>query len=411
MTLPPVTRSPNERAAAFLPRYAGALRAAMAALIVAALLALAWVLHATPGRGAPAALSLLLGLALGIVFERGRFCFFCIVRDGIERRNTGPSYAILAALAAGSISYALVLGVFLPSPFVGRLPAEAHIGPVSWVVVVAGLAFGLGMALSGACISGHLYRLGEGSTRAPFALVGATAGMGLGLLSWNPLYRLAIAEAPVLWLPAWLGYGGALALQLALLAGLALLLLRGAPEIPARAAARPTLASVRQTLLQERWPPLVTGALVGLIGAVAYLRVEPLGVTSQLGSLARTALDGAGLLPARLYGLDTLAGCATQVVRTITNNGLLIGGLVLGSLAAALVSERFSLTRPTWRGASSALVGGVLQGWGALLALGCTVGTLLSGISAFAVAGWVFAAAMLGGVWLGIRLHLHTWGE
>jgi uncharacterized membrane protein YedE/YeeE len=39
------------------------------------------------------------------------------------------------------------------------------------------------------------------------------------------------------------------------------------------------------------------------------------------------------------------------------------------------------------------------------------VGTLLSGISAFAVAGWVFAAAMLGGVWLGIRLHLHTWGE
>ncbi len=411
MTLPPVTRRPSARAASLLPRYAGALRAAAALAILAALLALAWALHATPGRGAPAALSLLLGTALGIVFERGRFCFFCILRDGIEHGNSGPTYAILAALATGSIGYALVLGIFLPSPFVGRLPAEAHIGPVSWVLALAGLAFGLGMALSGACISGHLYRLGEGSTRAPFALLGATIGLGMGLLSWNPLYRLAIADAPVLWLPAWLGYGGALALQLALLAGLALLLLRGLPEIPARSAARPSLATVSAALLRERWPPLTTGALVGIIGAVAYLRVEPLGVTSQLGSLARTTLDGLGLLPARLYGLDTLAGCATRVVHTITSNGLLIGGLVLGSFAAALASERFSLSRPTWRGAGSAFLGGVLQGWGALLALGCTVGTLLSGISAFAVAGWVFAAAMLGGVWLGIRLRLHAWGE
>jgi hypothetical protein len=68
MNLPPVTRSSSDRAAAFVPRRAGALRAA-AALILVALLALAWRLHATPGRGAPAALSLLLGLALGIVFE------------------------------------------------------------------------------------------------------------------------------------------------------------------------------------------------------------------------------------------------------------------------------------------------------------------------------------------------------
>jgi hypothetical protein len=42
-----------------------------------------------------------------------------------------------------------------------------------------------------------------------------------------------------------------------------------------------------------------------------------------------------------------------------------------------------------------------------MLALGCTVGTLLSGISAFAVSGWVFGGAVFAGVWLGIRLGLH----
>lgn len=42
-----------------------------------------------------------------------------------------------------------------------------------------------------------------------------------------------------------------------------------------------------------------------------------------------------------------------------------------------------------------------------MLALGCTVGTLLSGISAFAISGWVFAFAVFAGVWLGIKLRLH----
>ncbi|NCC31435.1 MAG: YeeE/YedE family protein, partial [Chloroflexia bacterium] len=264
-----------------------------------------------------------------------------------------------------------------------------------------------GMSLSGACVSGHLYRLGEGSTRAPVALLGVLAGFGLGFLSWNQLYLTTIAEAPVLWLPAQLGYGGALFLQLVLLGGIAFFLLRNLPALPPRPAQRLDPAGVWAALFHQRWPALVTGATVGLLGTVAYMRIEPLGVTSQLGSLARTGMDQVGLLPTTLFGLDRLAGCATQVVQTITANGLLISGLVLGSLTAALLANRFQTDRLTMRGAGSALVGGILQGWGAMVALGCTVGTLLSGISAFAVSGWVFGLTMLAGVWLGIRSSLH----
>jgi len=383
----------------------------VAVAIIVLLVLLATLLQQTPGRGAPAALSLVLGAALGIVFERGRFCYFCMLRDGIEYRNSAPIYAILAALAVGSIGYTIVLGAFLPNPVPGRLPAEAHIGPVSWVLILAGLLFGLGMALSGACISGHLFRIAQGSTRAPVALLGSVVGFGLGLLSWNPLYTLAIADAPVVWLPTWLGYGGSLALQLAILGAIGLALLPGLPELPAQPPRRLSLKSISQTLLSQRWPPLITGALVGIISVVAYLRVEPLGVTSQLGSMARTLLDSVGLMPNQLYGLDDLAGCATAVVRTITNNGLLVGGLVLGAFAAALAANSVKPDRPTPRGVVSALLGGILQGWSALIALGCTVGTLLSGITAFALSGWVFAIAVVGGVWLGIRLKLHTWGS
>jgi len=376
-------------------------------LVIAGLLTTAAWLHNTPGYGAAASFSLLTGLALGFVFERGRFCFFCIFRDFIEDRNSGPLYAVLAALAVGGIGYAVVFGAFLPNPSAGRLPPEAHIGPVSWALALAGFAFGIGMALSGACISGHLYRLGEGYSRAPLALLGALAGFGLGFYTWNSLYLAAIAGAPTWWLPAWLGYGGALAVHLLALGVLAVVLLRFVPLQPTRTEQRIDLRSIHHSLFGDRWNPLVTGALVGVVGVFAYLRVEPLGVTAQLGSISRTLLNDAGLLPPRLNGLDTLAGCATQVVQAITDNGWLIGGFVLASLAAALLANRFELSKLTPGNSVTALLGGVLMGWGGMTALGCTVGTLLSGISAFALSGWVFAVAVFVGVIVSVKTGLH----
>jgi hypothetical protein len=368
----------------------------------------AQVLENTPERGPASAFSLLIGLLLGIVFQRGRFCFYCITRDFIQERNSGPMFAILVALAVGGVGYAVIFGAFLPNPISDRLPPDAHIGPVSWVGAGAGLAFGLGMTLSGACISGHLYRLGEGYLRAPFALVGSLIGFGLGFFTWQTLYIDTLSEAPVSWLPTQLGYGGALILHLALLGGLGLLFLRRLPPIPDRPGGKLTLRYLRELIFRERWNPLVTGTLVGLIGIAAYFRVEPLGVTAQIGSISRTLGQNAGLLADRLPGLDTFAGCATQVIHTITNNGFLVVALVLGAFAAALLSGNFKLSRLTFQNSLTAILGGILMGWGAMTALGCTVGTLLSGISAFAVSGWVFGAAAFGGVWLGLKLNLHT---
>lgn len=361
-----------------------------------------FVLLIAAGQDARASFSLLTGAALGILFQRGRFCFFCILRDFIEFRNSGPLYAILAALTVGGIGYVVVFGAFLPNAMSGRLPPDAHIGPVSWVLVAAGLAFGMGMALSGACISGHLYRLGEGYARAPIALFGSLIGFGLGFFTWQPLYLGTIRAAPVAWLPATFGYGGALIIHLAMLTLLGVWLFRYIPETPEQPAAKWTRARVYELIFGQRWNPLVTGALVGIVGVFAYFRVEPLGVTSQLGSLSRTVLNNAGLLADRLNGLDTFAGCATVVVQTISENGWLIGGLVLGSFG---VANHFQVTTLTFKNSLTALVGGVLMGWAAMIALGCTVGTLLSGISAFALSGWVFGAAVFGGVWLGLRLN------
>lgn len=392
-------------------------RTTIAVVIALALIGTAFWLDAIRGQGvggSAASFSLLAGAGLGILFERGRFCFFCIFRDAFEERNTRGVFSILVAIAVGTLGYALIYSIRLPDPTAGSLPSGAHIGPVSPVLVIAGLVFGLGIVISGGCIAGHLYRLGEGSLRALPALAGAVLGFGLGFLTWNPLYRLFLEGAPAPWLPAGGGYGVAVAFQLAVLVGIGVWLLRWNPGVAAREA-RPARridgAEIRRAVFERRWPALATGAGVGIIGVAAFLRDQPLGVTSQLSGLSRTGMDSAGLLPHTLHGLDQrLAGCVALVVETITTNGWLILGIVLGSLAAALPGRRFSIERLTGRGAATALAGGVLLGWGAVLGLGCTVGVFLSGTQAMALSGWVFAAAVVVALWAGFRLRLHRLG-
>lgn len=386
------------------------LRVGLAFVVIIGLALLTYTLSYTSGRGAQAAYSLLTGVALGVLFQRGRFCFFCIMRDFIEFKNSAPMFSVLTALAVGSVGYVVVFSLLMPNSGSGRLPAGAHIGPVSWVLALAGFVFGLGMALSGACISGLLYRLGEGYTRAPIGLFGALIGFGLGFATWNDLYLSTISKAPVAWLPQTLGYGGALLVTLGALALVGAVLWRYLPELKPGDGGKLTAGKVYTQVFRKRWNPLLTGALVGVVGVFAYLRVEPLGVTSQIGSLSRTVLNDTGYLPQRLIGLDTFAGCATAVVQAITNNGLLIGGLVAGSFAVALLGGHFRLSQLTVINSITALLGGVLMGWGSMIALGCTVGVLLSGVSALALSGWVFFGTVFAGVFVGVKLRLNRWG-
>ena len=48
--------------------------------------------------------------------------------------------------------------------------------------------------------------------------------------------------------------------------------------------------------------------------------------------------------------------------------------------------------------------GGVLMGFGAMLGLGCTIGTFLSGVMAFSLHGWVFAGGLMAGAFLGVKI-------
>ena len=91
------------------------LRLVSAATVLAAVFVAAWLLAPLPEGGRNLSLSVLLGAAFGIVLQRSRFCFYCIARDFIDKRETSGMFAVLVALGVGTLGYHAVFGAFLPA--------------------------------------------------------------------------------------------------------------------------------------------------------------------------------------------------------------------------------------------------------------------------------------------------------
>ena len=345
-------------------------------------------------EGAALSLSLWLGIAFGAILQRSRFCFYCLSRDFIELKDAKGLLGIIVALIVGTIGYHLIFGAFLIEPITPRLPPNAHIAPISWVLILGSFSFGFGMAIAGSCISAQLYRLGEGLLSAIITFIGIIIGFILAFLSWNFLYLKAIQQAPLIWFPNYFGYTGSIILQISLLIISALLLFKFHKTQKEKVNT--------QQWWKIKWPTYVGGILIALIATIAFLRVTPLGVTAEIGSIARTSAEYFNILPIRLEGLDILRGCLTIIKETFwSNNGLFIFGLVLGSFALATFSGDFKIQIPKIKESIRSFVGGILMGFGSMIALGCTVGTLLSGIMAASLSGWIFLLFCGTGLYLG----------
>ena len=368
-------------------------------------------LHGHDDYGRTASWVFLLGLAFGWVMQRARFCFFCMLRDLFEGKDSRAALAMILALIVGVTAHTVLFTAWIRNPLAGHLPPRAFIGPVSWAVALGGFAFGAGMSMSGSCISAHLYRLGEGSLLAPISILGAFLGAMLGLKFWNPLYLRVLQDAPIVWLPSWKGYTVAWAIVAVALGLIAWGLLRWVPAPdPGQTRQRPTAMGILHAVFTRRWPAWVGGLIVGLLSTAALFRGQPLGVTAELNRLARVAGDALKFLPERLEGVDTFRGCRIMGDDpALSMNALFVIAIVVGGLIGAAGTGVISPSQPKLKAYPLALLGGILLGWGAYIALGCTIGTLLSGTHAGAAAGWIFAITMI----IGVRaaLPLRWWAE
>src|SRR5437763_16381636 len=153
-----------------------------------------------------------LGLGVGLVLQRGRLCFAGAFRDLYLMRNGVMMRAIIFGLALLAPVFALIESRAVPEPSFGAVAAGAHVVPLGLNLAVGGLLFGIGMVVAGGCVSGTLYRIGEGYLASWASLFGILLGLSLAAHTSNAWYAWTIQSAPIGWLPTTLGYGGAVVL-------------------------------------------------------------------------------------------------------------------------------------------------------------------------------------------------------
>jgi uncharacterized membrane protein YedE/YeeE len=360
----------------------------------------------------------LFGLAFGFVLQRSRFCFASAFRDLFLLGDARVMKGIIAGLVVATAGFAVLMARMVPEVGFGSLPPGANVLPLGVHTLLGGVLFGVGMVLAGGCTSGSLYRVGEGYVGSMVALLGIMLGLEFSSHTWNWWWQTHISAAPLVWLPESLGYLGGILLTLggllALFVGVSWWEFRTALLLPLKRDPTPMpsslgqqLRSLWQTIFVKGWPVMAGGIALGVLNAYLYTYRHPWGVVGGLGIWADKLAGTIGLEAGELMGRSSLAGCAFEPdsASALGHMPLLNLGVIAGAFIAASFASEFKLRVPRQpvRYVQS-LGGGVLMGYGAGLALGCTVGAFFSAIPSLALNGWVFGGTLAIGAYLGVKI-------
>jgi uncharacterized membrane protein YedE/YeeE len=329
---------------------------------------------------------LLIGLAYGVVGLLSGFCLMSSLRGWWTE---GDSRLIR--------SYALALGVaivatqLLSGGGIVDLTRSVYLQPSFSVplMFVGGLLFGYGMVLANGCGSRALVLLGRGNLRSFVVVIvlGIAAQMTLrGLIAPArvALMQASLTTPDVLSLPAWLAtFGGSATLARTLAASA----MAGALVIFAFA----------HGPFQRAWGQIAAGIAVGLLVTAGWFATGYLGA-DDFNPVAVTSLTFISPIA------DTVQYAMLSTGLTLNFGVAMVFGVFAGSLVTAVFTRRFRLegyTSP--RHMLRSIGGAALMGSGGAMALGCSIGQGLTGLSTLSLASFVAATGILLGAAAGLR--------
>lgn len=335
------------------------------------------------------------GLAFGAISHRTHFCTMGAIADvfNFGDWNRMRMWLLAIAIAALGLQVLSITGqaklddtIFLSSQW-------------SWLSgIVGGLLFGAGMVLASGCGSKTLIRLGAGNLKAlmVFVIMGITAYMTLkgvfGVFRANYLdpIRFEFSSSP--YLPELLAN-----LVSQEPAGLITILAIALPVLPLIVALGSPSAWNKEVIVGGTGVGLTIVAAWWVIFQVAYIPEHPDTLeAAYLGTYANRA-EGFSFVAPYAYTLEWLM-FFSDVSRVITVGVVACFGVILGATASALQEKSFRWE--TFQGVEDTAnhtVGAVFMGVGGVLALGCTVGQGLSGVSTLSLSSFVALGSIVVG--------------
>lgn len=346
-------------------------------------------------------LSFLLAVLAGALLHRSHFCTMGALSDLFVMGDTMRlrQWALAVAVAVAGFGFMTGLGWISP---LNSLYASPQLNVLS--LVLGGLLFGVGMVLASGCVSKSLTRLGAGNLKSLVVLM----AMGMAALAtmrglpavWRVQY-LDLISVPLShgaflgqWVMHWLGWSLTASSALTALIVCAALLV--------------WVFRDEQFRQSRHWlPGFGVGALVlglwwvsGVLGFVAEHpeTLEPVFLTTASKRMEAISLTA----PVAMWW-DALMYFSDGSKR-LTLGMVLVPGLLFGSWLSARMEGSFR-----WEGFTQTpdlvlhLLGGALMGLGGVMAMGCTFGQGLSGLSTLSWGSMLAVSSIVLGAWLALQ--------
>jgi len=346
-----------------------------------------------------------LSLLLGFVLHRTHFCTLGAISDWMlmGSRQRARQWALAGAVAI------LGFGLLAYFGWISPLNTIYNTRALPWLSYgLGGVFFGVGMVLASGCLSKSLVRLGAGNLKSlVVVLVAGVSGMAamrgfpaVLRVEWLDPVMLDWGAGPFLahW---WMRLTGAAlpqaSLMVALLAGGGLLLW--------------SLAN------RERLEPanLLGGLLLGLLvvalwavsGVLGWVPEHPQTLEAVFVATASGRMESMSFTAPLAYWIDAFMyfsdGSKRLFLGMVLVPGVLTGAFVSAWLQGSLRLEGFSNPSDLLRH----LAGGMLMGMGGVMAMGCTIGQGLSGLSSLSVGSLLVLLGIVVGASLTLGWQLH----
>jgi uncharacterized membrane protein YedE/YeeE len=344
---------------------------------------------------------LALALVFGAIARRTRFCTLGSISDVVAMGDWQRARMWALAIATAMLGFNAMVAL-------GWVEARNSIyaGPrLLWLsALVGGALFGFGMSLASGCGSRNLVRLGGGNLKSLVVLLVLAVSASATLRGLTAVLRVETVERVGIDLPTGQDLPSLLAAPTGLPATTLALLIGGLLGFA-------LLAWVLRQPEGRRGETWLGGLGIGAVivavwwvsGRLGYVAEDPNTLEPAFLATNSRRMESLSMAAPVAYAFEWFQFFSDKS-RVLTLGIVAMFGVAAGALADALVTREFR-----WEGFHGVedlgqhLVGATLMGVGGVVALGCTVGQGISGVSTLSLGSFLAVAGIVLGTLAGLR--------
>ena len=303
-------------------------------------------------------LGLFIGIAFGVIAQKNQFCFSGSIKDYILTKSTKRGASVIMAMIIAIISTTLMASYFQ----IDLTQSSYFKSNINYLAVIAGgLLFGTGMMIADGCSSRSLVKYGQGDSNALITLIfiaifayATTKGILFGILNpfINNPFLIEISSKIE-------NFQMNIFVALAILITILLYLIKKVKRVFS----------------------LFDGVLIGLLVSISWFVTGYIGQESMEREIALAGISF--VYPSA----KTLELFTYYEVNELSFGVSMVCGVLAGTFIMSYFNKKYSFGCTSAQNINKVkynMIGGALMGTGGILAIGCTVGQGLTGLSTLA---------------------------